>query len=206
VGEDDDRVAALDEVRAELVAREPIFHRTELGTSREDYLAQTAEDYWEVGASGRVYERQRVVSDLVARGKVPGDESWVVSDARVRQLGETTYALTYQLDQAGRLTRRLTLWDRDPGGWKILYHQGTIIQDPCARGARTRRVCERRWDSERRRTCGGEERSRAPDLPGISAGNYAHVGVLLTNNSLCAYLLVRRATSRSTRGPPRSAG
>jgi pimeloyl-ACP methyl ester carboxylesterase len=38
----------------------------------------------------------------------------------VRQLGETTYALTYKLDQAGRLTRWLALWDRDAGGWKIL--------------------------------------------------------------------------------------
>jgi hypothetical protein len=129
VPKDQDDPTALERVRAELVAREPIFHRPELGTSREDYLAQTAEDYWEVGASGRIYEREGVVDGLVARGKVPGDEHWVISDARVRQVGETTYALTYQLDQAGRLTRRLTLWDRDAGGWKILYHQGTIIQD-----------------------------------------------------------------------------
>jgi hypothetical protein len=120
----------LDAVTAALVAREPIFHKPELGTTREDYLAQTAEDYWEVVASGRVYDREHVIEALVRRGKVPGDEHWVVSDARCRQLGPHTYALTYRLDQAGRLTRRLTLWRRDPEGWKILYHQGTIIQDP----------------------------------------------------------------------------
>jgi hypothetical protein len=120
----------LERVRAELLAREPIFHRPAFGIRAEDYLAMTAEDYWEVGASGRVYERDFVVRSLVERGKVEGDDAWVVSDVMVRQLATDTYAITYQLDQAGRLTRRLTLWRRSQGVWKILYHQGTIIQDP----------------------------------------------------------------------------
>jgi len=65
----------------------------------------------------------------VARGKIPGDENWVVSEVRLRPLAASTYALTYRLDQAGRLTRRLTLWSRDADGWRVLYHQGTVIQD-----------------------------------------------------------------------------
>jgi hypothetical protein len=119
----------LDVVEQELLAREPLFHRPELGTTAADYAAQTAEDFWEVGASGRVYERDHVIDAVVRRGKVPGDEDWVVSDVRCRELGAQTYAFTYRLDQAGRLSRRLTLWRRDPDGWKILYHQGTLIQD-----------------------------------------------------------------------------
>lgn len=118
----------LARVMAELLDREPIFHKPALGTQSDDYLAMTAEDYWEVGASGRVYDREFVVQSLVARGKVPGDEDWVVSDARIRRLADDTYAITYQLDQVGRLTRRLTLWREDGDGWKILYHQGTLIQ------------------------------------------------------------------------------
>jgi hypothetical protein len=116
-------------VEAELLAREPIFHKPELGTTRADYTAQTANDYWEVGASGRVYDREYVIDTLVSRGKVPGDEDWVVTDARCRRLSVDTFALTYRLEQAGRLSRRVTLWCRDPGGWKILYHQGTLIRD-----------------------------------------------------------------------------
>ena len=46
------------EVMRELVAREPIFHRPEWGTGREDFARMTAPDYWEVGASGKVYERE----------------------------------------------------------------------------------------------------------------------------------------------------
>lgn len=44
----------LTEVLAELVAREPLFHRKELGTSRMNFQATTAPDFWEVGASGKV--------------------------------------------------------------------------------------------------------------------------------------------------------
>jgi hypothetical protein len=31
------------------------------------------------------------------------------------------------LDQAGRVTRRATIWQRTNGQWQILYHQGTIV-------------------------------------------------------------------------------
>ncbi len=120
--------ADLEAVVAELLRREPIFHKPEFGTTRADYAAQTAEDYWEVGASGRIYDRNGILDGLIQRGKVPGDESWVVSDVRCRDLGASTYAFTYQLDQGGRLTRRLTIWRRRADGWKALYHQGTLIQ------------------------------------------------------------------------------
>ncbi len=118
-----------DEVLAQLLDREPVFHRPHLGTTREDHEAQTADDFWEVGASGRVYDREHVIDALVRRGKVAGDEHWVVSDARCRPLGDDTYMLTYRLDQAGRLTRRLSLWRRAGDGWEVLYHQGTVVQD-----------------------------------------------------------------------------
>jgi hypothetical protein len=38
--------------------------------------------------------------------------------------------LTYTLLQnKQRLTRRATIWQRTAEGWKIVYHQGTIVQD-----------------------------------------------------------------------------
>jgi hypothetical protein len=116
------------DVQAELLAREPIFHRPEFGTGREDYAAQTTDDFWEVGASGRIYDREHVLEALVRRGPGAGDDDWVVSDVRCRELRHDTFAITYRLDQAGRLTRRLTIWRREPDGLKALYHQGTLIQ------------------------------------------------------------------------------
>jgi hypothetical protein len=86
------------------------FHKPQFGARLEDYLAMTAEDYWEVGASGRIYDRDSVVHGLVGRGKVAGDED--------------TYAITYQLDQAGRLSRRLTLWRETADGSNAAWSRG----------------------------------------------------------------------------------
>ena len=35
--------------------------------------------------------------------------------------------MTYTLLQGARVTRRATLWRRSMSGWKILYHQGTLV-------------------------------------------------------------------------------
>jgi hypothetical protein len=114
-------------VQAELLAREPIFHRPAFGTARADLLAQTAEDFWEVGASGQAYDRDHVIETVLERGPVPGDQDWTVSEAACRRLGPATFLLTYLLDQPGRRTRRATVWERHEHGWRIVYHQGTVL-------------------------------------------------------------------------------
>lgn len=113
---------------AELRAREPIFHRPELGTARADFAAMLAEDFREIGASGRSYDREQVLDVLERRhGDGPPDERLEVLDFRCRAVGPATYLVTYSLRQDGtRLTRRSTLWARTEAGWKALYHQGTL--------------------------------------------------------------------------------
>lgn len=122
----------LDGVLAELIGREPIFHRLEHGTGRADFEAQTAPDFWEVGASGRVYSREVVWATLVERYADPGyaaGDAWQTSDFACREIAPETYLLTYVLRQGERTTRRLTVWRRSAGRWLILYHQGTVIAD-----------------------------------------------------------------------------
>jgi hypothetical protein len=125
----------LAEILAELASREPIFHRPEFGTTRADFEKMTAEDFWEVGASGRRYSRAPVLDELEKRFAVPhtgGLEAdvWETSDFRCQRLAVDVYLLTYTLVQDNkRRTRRSTIWQRTPDGWKIVYHQGTIVQD-----------------------------------------------------------------------------
>ncbi len=88
--------------------REPIFHRPELGTARADFEAQTAPDFWEVGASGRRYSREEVLDALEARHAQPHDDEWETSDFHCREIGPDSYAVTYVLRQGERITRRLT--------------------------------------------------------------------------------------------------
>ncbi len=119
----------LRQVLAELSAREPIFHRPELGTSRADFERMTADDFWEVGASGRRYSRQLVLDELKRRHSRPHEDVWETRDFYCRRLGPETYLLTYMLLQdRRRMTRRATIWERSDEGWKIVYHQGTIVQ------------------------------------------------------------------------------
>jgi len=117
------------DVLAEISAREPIFHRPEFGTSRADFERMTAEDFSETRASGRKYSREFVLDELERSFSKPHDDVWETRDFYCRKLGEDTYLLTYTLLQDGkRLTRRATIWERSKNGWKIVYHQGTIVQ------------------------------------------------------------------------------
>lgn len=118
------------DILAELSAREPIFHRPELGTSRADFKRMTAEDFWEIGASGRRYSRNFVLDELEKRLGVPHADVWETRDFHCRRLAENVYLLTYTLLQDNvRLTRRSTIWQKTAEGWEIVYHQGTIVQD-----------------------------------------------------------------------------
>ncbi len=117
-------------ILAELSSREPIFHRPELGKSRADFEKMTTDDFWEVGASGRCYSRAFVLDELEKRYSAPHADTWETKDFRCRRLAPEVYLLTYILLQDGeRRTRRSTIWERNSEGWKIIYHQGTIIQD-----------------------------------------------------------------------------
>jgi hypothetical protein len=123
---------SLDDVLAELVTREPIFHRLELGTTRADFEAGTVPDFWEVGASGAIYDRETVWSVLEGRYADPSyaaNDPWETSDFACRRIAPDTYLLTYTLRQDARVTRRLTVWQRHDGRWRILYHQGTIVAE-----------------------------------------------------------------------------
>ena len=113
-------------VLAALRAREPIFHREPPGTDRAGFALLVTEDYWEVGASGRRYDRAFVLDTVAARAlERPG--AWQVDDFAVRPLGGDVWLATYVLHQGPRITRRATIWRRDGERWVAAYHQGTVV-------------------------------------------------------------------------------
>lgn len=115
-------------VLEELKRREPIFHTLEFGASRADFEKSPAPDYWEVSASGRRYSREFILSELEKHPPVDAASvGWLSHDHALRQLGSDTYLITYTLRQLERITRRATIWQRSSEGWRILYHQGTIV-------------------------------------------------------------------------------
>jgi hypothetical protein len=125
------------DVLNELIQREPIFHHPEFGTTQQDFENMTDASFWEVGASGRRYSREYVLTEVVKRYEnpqyrgihSPPENTWETKDFHCHQIASHNYLLTYTLVQEDRVTRRSTIWKRSSTGWKILYHQGTTVQD-----------------------------------------------------------------------------
>jgi hypothetical protein len=85
--------------------------------------------FWEVGASGRRYSREYVLDELEKRQANPFEDDWQTSDFYCVEIAAANYLLTYTLIQSTRVTRRSTIWRRTAEGWKIVYHQGTVVED-----------------------------------------------------------------------------
>ena len=112
----------------ELRRREPIFHRPEFASTFADFERATAPGYWEVGASGRRYSRDFILRTLQQHPPIDAASAgWESFDYGLRGLGPDTYLFTYTLRQADRLSRRATIWQSTAEGWRILYHQGTLV-------------------------------------------------------------------------------
>ncbi len=61
---------------------------------------------------------------------LPGEDVWETSQFHCQRLAPNVYLLTYTLIQNKiRKTRRSTLWQYTEVGWKILFHQGTMVED-----------------------------------------------------------------------------
>jgi hypothetical protein len=116
------------DVLNELIKREPLFHRPEFGTTRQNFEAMTVEEFWEVGASGRRYSRQYVLDTLEQRHSQPHEDIWEARDFHCLAIAPDNYLITYTLIQGERMTRRATIWRQCERDWKIVYHQGTIVE------------------------------------------------------------------------------
>lgn len=112
-----------------LARREPLFHRPEFGTTRDDFDAMIAEGFWEIGASGQRYSRVYVLDVLEQRHQQPHEDPWSTADFHCQQIAPEIFLVTYTLQQSARVTRRSTLWHDTADGWKALFHQGTEVQN-----------------------------------------------------------------------------
>ena len=122
--------ACEQDVLRELMEREPIFHRAEFGTTRAEFDAMMAPEFREVGASGRRYNREFVLDVLERRFGEGHEDVWETSEFECQRLADDLYLLTYTLLQDNvRRTRRATIWRRGMDSWKVVYHQGTLVED-----------------------------------------------------------------------------
>ncbi|MGK2877651.1 MAG: DUF4440 domain-containing protein [Solirubrobacterales bacterium] len=120
------------EIVSALSDREPIFHNDPANADRAYLEALIAEDYFEIGGSGRVYSRDRVIDTVVDRyDRKEPPVPYELDDFAVRQIAPQMYLATYTLSQPDghetRVTRRSTIWTDSSGEWQVVHHQGTVV-------------------------------------------------------------------------------
>ncbi|WP_333674697.1 GNAT family N-acetyltransferase [Glutamicibacter sp.] len=83
------------------------------------------EDFEEVGASGRSYNRAQIIEQLMAE---PVEESPTLQlfEPRIWQLSETLVLLRWKTG-ADIPSQRTSIWVRSAHGWQLLFHQGTKL-------------------------------------------------------------------------------
>jgi len=115
------------DVLRELMAREPIFHRPEFGTTRKDFDKLMAPEFWETTASGRRVSRQFILDCLDKRYETTTEVTWEIEDFRCSEIAANNFLVTYTLFQGERITRRAAIWRRTADDWQVVYHQGTVV-------------------------------------------------------------------------------
>lgn len=120
----------MEDIINQLRYREPLFHQADLCSSAEGLDALIDADFWEVGASGTVYSREQVMMTVLDRfqhGTEPDTSQWQIEEFVCRPLGADSFQVTYLLIQETRRSRRLSIWNLTAVGWRVSYHQGTLV-------------------------------------------------------------------------------
>jgi ribonuclease HI len=116
-GFDLDRVMALErEMQTGVCRRNP-------GRMR----ALLADDFEEVGASGQVWNRESTLE--LVRSDCADDPEIDVLNIAARVIRDDVVMIRWDSNQGRRRARRTSLWRRDPAGWRLVHHQGTLIAD-----------------------------------------------------------------------------
>jgi len=100
----------------------------QVGLMRKDFEALTERSFWEIGASGKRYSREYVLGTLEHRYKNINYKTWHIEDFQCQEIADKNYLVTYTLFQGVRQSRRSTIWRLNENTWKILFHQGTLVQ------------------------------------------------------------------------------
>lgn len=115
------------EILQELKSLEIFIHWPDYGASKEKIELHLDENFWEVGASGKKYNREIVLKVLVERSQKENPEEWISDNFECAELSQNVYLLTYTIIQGERKTERCSIWKKYENDFKLVYHQGTIV-------------------------------------------------------------------------------
>ncbi|GAC1611560.1 MAG: hypothetical protein NVS3B26_25650 [Mycobacteriales bacterium] len=121
---DGDRLTVrhMDADAKSVVEREQLLLQPAVRRDGVRLLSLLYPDFFEYGASGRVWDRSSVAATTV-----DSTEPIEARNDQARRLGPDAFLVTYTSDDAGRVALRSSTWMRHQDEWLLLFHQGTLI-------------------------------------------------------------------------------
>ena len=95
--------------------------------SRLDELI--ADNFFEIGVSGRQYKKQDVINQL----SVEAELKFTIQNFNTNEISPDTILATYQAENeiSGSnkkiISSRSSIWKKKDGSWQIIFHQGTKL-------------------------------------------------------------------------------
>lgn len=103
----------------EVVALERSLLADSVRSDRASVAALLHPDWREIGRSGRLWTREEMLAEI---GPIPPVELEVVETVRI---APDQVLLIWRAHAAAGITLRSSLWSRQGGGWRQVFHQGT---------------------------------------------------------------------------------
>ncbi|WP_097867336.1 nuclear transport factor 2 family protein [Streptomyces sp. rh34] len=85
-------------------------------------------EFREIGTSGRLWTRARIIASLTA-DDAPRPGPLTASRMRGTQLCADLVHLTFDTESKGVRSHRSSLWRLTPEGWRLYFHQATPFDD-----------------------------------------------------------------------------
>ena len=93
----------------------------EVRKSAAQIAALLADEFVEIGSSGRIYDKDQIIGQLQQES---GEVSLrTVSDFAARELADGLILVTYRIIESR--TVRSSIWKRTNSEWRMVFHQGT---------------------------------------------------------------------------------
>lgn len=81
-----------------------------------------ADDFAEVGRTGKRFTREDILADLDV-----GPMAYELHDLAVHAIAGDVALVTYRSVGEGTNVHRSSIWRREDGTWRLAYHQGTPV-------------------------------------------------------------------------------
>jgi hypothetical protein len=125
-------MTAANDLTGALRALEESLLQPPVRSSTDQVTSLIADEFIEIGSSGRVYDKAQIVAALAEEPKQGPTAGPIASDFAIVLLAEGVALVTYQTDRrrpdgAATRSRRSSIWKQINGRWQMVFHQGTPV-------------------------------------------------------------------------------